>query len=448
LVNVRGAIFALMPRSVAERIEKSPLGYRLARGSFWSLLGTLTNRAFSMAASVVAARALGREQFGEWANIHYTVALFAVVAGFGLAATASKHVAEFRSTDPARAARVIALIQTMAVAGGILGSGLMAALAPWLSRQLAAPHLDGILRIGALLVCLGALNGAQSGILSGLEAFKAQAAMQVAGGVASFIFIAAGVYWRGLEGAMWGVVASGLVQIVVTLVSVRLAAKAAGIPAERAGLRTEFSLLWSYSFPALLAASLVVPVNWACAAMLAHRPGGYSELGVFNAASQWRLAVLTLPSVLGQVLIPMLSERLGAADTASVRKLLRFAMLVNFLMGLSLLVVGGLLSRHVMELYGPAFSSGATVLVVVLVTAALISVQTPVGQLITASGRMWLGFAMNCGWAVAVLVLSYLWLDHGALGLALAQLVAYVLLSVWTFGFAWSFLRRAEGSPS
>ena len=149
-----------------DRVEASPLGYRLARGAFWSLAGALISRGLGLAAWIIVARVLGKEGFGELGIIQSTVGMFGVLAGFGLGMTATKHVAEFRATDPARAGRIIGMSAVVAFVSAGIMTGLLFALAPWLAdRALAAPHLAGLLRLGSLLLLFNALNGAQTGAL-------------------------------------------------------------------------------------------------------------------------------------------------------------------------------------------------------------------------------------------------------------------------------------------
>ena len=113
---------------------------------------------------------LGKELFRELGIIQNTIGMFGTLAGFGMGLTANKHVAEFKRTDPARAGRIIAL----ASATGWITSGLMALVllffCPWLAANtLAAPQLSGLLQVGALLLFLSGINGAQAGALSGLR---------------------------------------------------------------------------------------------------------------------------------------------------------------------------------------------------------------------------------------------------------------------------------------
>lgn len=95
-----------------------------------------------------------------------------------------------------------------------------------------------------------------------------------------------------------------------------------------------------------------------------------------------------------------------------------------------------------MRLYGQGFGEGWSTLVVVLLTAGLLALQIPVGQIIAASGKMWMGFAMNAGWSVTFIVNTLLLLNHGSLGLATARMLSYVVHTTWTFGYAIWLLRE------
>src|SRR5208282_708114 len=129
-------------------------------------------------------------------------------ATFGMGLTATSFVAQHHENDPARAGRIIALSTLVAAAAGaLLGVGLLLA-APWLAGDvLAAPHLTDIMRIGAPLLFLGALNGAQTGVLAGLEAFRKLAWLNLATGFCSFPLLVGGTLAAGLHGVAWALVA-------------------------------------------------------------------------------------------------------------------------------------------------------------------------------------------------------------------------------------------------
>src|SRR5690349_3358073 len=92
-----------------ERIRSSPLLSRLATGTAWSVGGTLVSRVFSLIATIVIARLLGKEDYGAYGIVQSTFGMFGLFAGLGIGSTAAKYVAEFKRKDPARAGRLLAL---------------------------------------------------------------------------------------------------------------------------------------------------------------------------------------------------------------------------------------------------------------------------------------------------------------------------------------------------
>ncbi len=432
-----------MSELVRETAGGVSLRQRLSSGAAWSLAGAVGSRALVLAGAVLAARLLGKDRYGELGLIQSTLGMFGVLSGFGLGSTATKYVAELRRTDPARAARIMRLARGVSLVGGALVALLVLGLAPTIAaRALSAPHLVQVVRIAALGLLFGSLGGAAQGALSGLEAFRALAAINLASAALGLPLTVVGTWLGGVMGGTWALVGTSAITWVGCERALARELRAAKLPATTGGLRQELSVLWHFSLPALLASLLATPVNWLAAALLVSRPGGFSEMGVWNAANQWFSAVLFLPGVAGQVVLPVLAERMGAADTRHLHRLLILHVGVNAVLVLPVIATTALASDCLMALFGRQFTGGEGTLVVAVTTAGLLAVQSPVGSLITASGRMWVGLLMNLGWAIAF-VGATLWLVHrGAMGVALARLAAYGLHFVWTSVYALAILRR------
>jgi O-antigen/teichoic acid export membrane protein len=424
-------------------LEGSPLRLRLASGAFWSLAGTLTARTLALGVSVFVARILGRTAYGEFGTFQATVGMFASFAAFGLGLTATKYVGELRLRDPVRAGRIIGLSIRVAWASGTTMTVVLFFIAPWLaSHALSAPQLTEILRIGSLLLLVGAIDGAQSGALAGFEAFRRLALVNFITGALSLPLVVGGAWFLGLKGAVLGLLTSQTLNCLLSHRALRAEAMALGVRThwskEHEGLR----VLWDFSVPALVSGLLVAPVYWACTAMLVNQPDGYAQMGLFTAANQWFGALLFLPNVLGQAALPVFSERSRDLDRPTLRRLVRLYIGLNVVVVLPLILLGIAASRYIMQLYGAGFREGWLTLSAVLITAGFVALQTPVGHLIVALDRMWLGTAMNLGWAVSFVVMAWLFVPFGALGLAGARLAAYALHAIWTSAFALSFLRR------
>ncbi len=399
-----------------------------------------------LVATVLVARMLGQTTYGEYGMIQSTLfGMFGVFAGFGLGLTATKHVAEYCRSDPDRAGRIIGLSGLIAVAtGGAMGMAVLI-FAPWLAGHLLnAPHLTGVLRIGALILFINALNGAQTGALSGFEAFRTITHVNLLAGLLSFPILVCGAWFGGLTGAVWALAVNLGFNWLLNHLALRREARRFGVPFTVQHCRREWPVLWRFSLPAVLTGSMVGPINCLCAAMLVHRANGYSEMGVFSAANQWYAALLFLPGVLGGVVLPVLSEQYGRDDKKRSAKTLIFAIKVNILLMLPLILAAGIASPYIMGLYGEGFRSGWPTLVVVLLTAALIAVQSPVVQILAASGNMWLWFLMNLGWALTFVVGTFLLVDLGSLGLALSRGIAGAVHSIWIFGFAFWLIYHGQ----
>ena len=415
---------------------------RFARGAVWSFIGAVISQGSNLAASVITARLLGREQFGEYGMIQSTVGMLGIFAGLGLGVTATKYVAELRSRDPERAGRIIALGCAVAtVSGGLLALGL-AAYAPWLAaKTLNAPALAHELRIASVLLFFNAFNGAQTGALSGFEAFRTIARINLARGFVTFpITVGLVLLWR-LPGAIWALAVVAAVTCFLSQLSLRQHCAALGIRPQFSCAWRERRVLWTFSTPAFLCGAMVGPVTWAVNTMLVNQPGGYAEMGVFSAASQWKNAVVFLPSLLSQPLLSILSN-VGERDRRSFRKLLRANILLAFAISSSLAAPIILCASWIMKAYGPDFRDGRPVLIL-LVLAAVISVTAGViGQAIASLGRMWWGLTLNLVWAVVMLAAAiFLVPRHGALGLALAFLGSYVVHALTVTGYAQIHLR-------
>lgn len=430
-------------RIYTERIQASPLYTRMLRGAFWSVIGMVSSRVLTLAATILSARRLGKEIYGELAIVIATVATCQVLAGLGTGLTATKHIAEFRANDPAKAGRIMALCTVTAGIGGLLMSLILLLFAPWIAeRALGGTHLSETLKIGSFLLLLGSLGESQTGMLAGFESFKALAIANIVSGIASFPLIIGGVYWFGLNGALWGMAASAGITCAINYFALRYVSKRAGVELNFKGCFQEWRILRDFSGPASLAGAIVAPVNWICTVILVNRMNGYSELGIYNAANQWFMVLMFLPGILGQVTLPMLAERLGQNDRKGLAEILKISIWTNAIAVVPLVALASVGSSFLMRLFGNEFQGEWPTLITSLITAATLCVQIPVGQLIAATGHMWTGFLMNLAWGTAFVIASYFLVSNGAVGIAAARLIAYGLHAIWTFGFAFFITRR------
>jgi O-antigen/teichoic acid export membrane protein len=436
-MNVRSLVFACCPsplRPLLDRIERSPTGYRMARGIFWSTCGAVVSRALLLLASFFMARMLGRDGFGELGMIRSTVDMFAIFAGFGLGLTATKHVAGYCRSDPGHAGRIMAVSGLFAfVTGGVIAVVLFV-FAPWLAEHsLDAPHMANPLRISVIILFITAINGAQTGSLAGFEAFRAIAKINLLVGIASFPLLVGGVYIGGLSGAVWALAIIMGINWLLSHLALREESARFHVPLAFKGCLQEWPVLWKFSLPAAISGIMVGPVLWICNAILVNEPGGYGQMGILNAANQWQMAILFLPSIAGRIALPMLSSLTGQDDRAKYIAVLKANVLIAAGTTLTVAAAVAIAAPWIMRAYGPGFEQGPWVLACLAFSAVLVAVNNVVGQVIISKGHMWIGFGFNALWAATMLAGSFVLIraGHGALGLALATLIAYLLHTLW-----------------
>jgi O-antigen/teichoic acid export membrane protein len=179
---------------------------------------------------------------------------------------------------------------------------------------------------------------------------------------------------------------------------------------------------------------MVTPVLWLCNAILVNQPGGYAQMGLFDAANQWRMAILFLPGVVGQVVLPMLANLDGLDDQVGFRKALKYNALINGGVALVVSMPVVFLAPYIMKTYGPGFEEGSIVLIILSICTILVSINNVVGQAIASKGRMWIGFFFNLLWATSLIIMSQEFIKQGgACGLAIAMLIAYLIHSICQF---------------
>ncbi len=429
------------------------MGQRIVRGAFWSLAGAIISKGMMLVASIFVARMLGKEGFGEVGIIRSTIQMFSLMAGINLGLTATKHVAEFRKNAPERAGRIIFLSTFVGMAAAVPVSLGVYVWSDFLAeRALGAPHLGGMLRVGTILLVLNMLNGVQTGTLAGFEAFRAIAMNNFVAGVLSFPILLVSTYLYGALGFLCGLSLVHAAQALLNHVALRKEAQRCGIPVFPSGIFKEWPILLSFSLPAAMSAMILGPANWVCKALLANQPGGYAELGVFNAAFQWRELIVFLPVSMNSVALPMLTGLLAENQVGRYMKLLRMTILVNTGIAAALAFPIVLAAPLIMSCYGEGFADQPGTLRLLALSGVFIAASYVTGQAITSTGQVWTRLILHPVFALMLIGSAYLLLSRegSSTSLAFSHVLAYSLHFAWQF-LTVAFLlrqRRVQSAPA
>ncbi len=400
---------------------------RFAGAAIWSVAGMGLYQVSLLAGSMIAARLLGAEAFGQLGMIQSTSGLLGILAGIGLGLTTTKYVAEFRDTDPVRAGNMVAFGSAVAFVSSTVAGAALFATAPLLAAKvLHAAALETELRISAGLVLFNGLAGVQTGTLAGLERFRSVAVLNAVRGLASFVLVALGALVWGLQGAVWGLLAGSAMAYLIGREAVRRECAAAGIPARLGASAACRRALWEFSIPAFVSNAVASPVAWLGNIMLLSHPGGYSEIGQFVIANNWRIAISFLPTVMCQPLVSLMCNAYGNRSLDTFRRLLSSSLVAGFALSGGAAIAVAAASRQIVACYGPGYSGALPVLLLMAVVAVLSSTASVVGQAIAALGKMWWGAGLNLAWGGVLLGSASLLIPgYGARGLAWAFIISY-----------------------
>jgi len=422
------------------RLRSSPVGNRLARGTFWTVTGAVISRVLGLLGSIILARILGKVPFGELGTIQSTVGLFGSFAGLGIGITATKYVAEWRELHPARCGRVIGFSLSAALVGGLLAGAGLVVFADWLAAHtLAAPQLAPMLRSGAALVALSALQGAYLGALTGFEAFKQVAWVNWVSSLVGVPLAVAGTLWAGLAGAVWALIAQ-------TAVGCALGHWALNKEMLKAGVKMSFTLglhewamLWRFTLPVFMSTLLATPASWFSRTLLVNQPGGYGEAALVSAANQWMNLVNFLPFTMGGVLVPIFANLYATHRRADFMKLLQQNLLLNAGVALAVALPLMLCAPIILGFYGHGFREGTSIFILTMTCGMFVAINNLFSRAMQSAGRAWIDLASNGLWAMVVVTTSWPLVHYyKGLGQVATHTLAAIALVIWQ----WMFIRR------
>lgn len=414
-----------------QQLMSSDVGHRMAVGAFWSFTGTALAKFLVLVSGIFCARILGKQGYGEFGMVRSTISLFVTIGFAGLGLTATKYISEYRKTAKERIGSIVYLTNGFALFMGILITVIILLISPYLACDiLNAPHLIDDLRVGALLLFVTVINGAQVGVLSGFENFKAIALNTLWGSVAECSFMLLGAWFYGVFGAILGYGVGFAVLYTFNRISINRLLDIEGISVSRSNFnKTDLSLLYKFSLPAALSSMMVVPTYWIVRSMLVLH-NGFEELAVYEAADHWKIIILFIPSAISQVVLPILSSSLGEGKD-KFWKILKMNIYLNAGVAFVLVLLVGGCSPLIMRLYGNGYDDTCT-LIILAISTIFNSIATVVGLSISSRAKMWTGATFNFLWALMVVGFSYWFIsiNLGAVGVALSIFVAYVIHSM------------------
>ena len=421
---------------------QSDLARRMFHGAFWSFSGTAMGKLCLLVAGILCAHLLKQEVFGQLGMIRSTLNIFIVFGASGIGVTATKLISTYRTNDIPRLLRMTRLTFRLTWVMALVLMVFCFVLARPIARHiLHAEHLTFELQIASLLLLFSILYGVQNGILTGLEQFKIMARNTFVGSFLEAVLMVAGAYFWGLTGAIVGLgIGLGALFWVNRLSIKKHYAQYVVGEMQPTHTPNDWSMLLNDCIPATLSALMVTPTFWGIRTILLQHDG-YNSLALFEAADQWKVMMLFIPTAISQMVLPILTSIRQQRQQFRHVLLANIALIVGISSMITLVVL--LLGGPIMQLYGKGFSDKMP-----LVYLALSNIFSAYSNIIEMSiyskNKMWQAFVINLFWAIVLLVSAYGLVERGlnATGIALAVLIAYGLKSILATLYLTLFLKR------
>jgi O-antigen/teichoic acid export membrane protein len=288
------------------------------------------------------------------------------------------------------------------------------------------------LRIVAVASLFLTVNAYQVGALAGLEVFRSAGLAAAALGLLHVAICAIGGCYFGLQGALWGLLASSVVRWWFFRRILQREMAAQGIPFSWSGWRTQRAILTGFAVPAAICGISSMPALWSINALLARQPGGYALLAAYSAAFQLKSIVTLLPYMFNNVGLSLLNHQRGIGDSAGYLRAFWYNVLLGGGAALAGAVILSVAGRPVLRLYGGTFDDAYVPLLILLGSAVFEGFAIGLFQIVQSDGRMWSAF-----WRVvlprdllSILLASLLVDSYGIIGVATAYSIAWFIGSM------------------
>lgn len=415
---------------------------RILKGGGWILLGNTISKFILLLATILMARYLGKDEYGQFGIIKSTILMFAMFAGLELGMTSTKYISQYKNSDKTKVSRIVGLSNLFSLIVSIIVCILVLIFSQNIALQINAPELDSEIKISSIILLFSSLNGVQGGILAGLEKFKEISINNVLAGVISSMLLIVTAKYFNLK---WVVIAFGFNYFLLFVFNFITLQKCFyseyDVKLFRKDNFKELEVIWKFSLPAILAGMMVSPIIWICNYFLVNQPNGYAAMAEFDVANQWRNTILFIPTALSQIVLPMLSSSVDNKE--SYRMIFNKNLKVNFILGFTMVLICVILTPLIVYFYGESYKGAIYPMIIMFVTTGFITVNNVIGQAIASQGKMWLGFYVNLLWAIVLVSSCYVLVNYyhlEAIGISLAYLISYIVHTIIQFLYIKRFL--------
>lgn len=420
-----------MGKIFTKKISSSILGRELIFNSFWSIFGALVSKGLFFLAWIIVARILGTNSYGEFGIIRNTILMFSTFAGFGIGLTATKFVSEYINKDKAKAERIISLTMLSGYLMGIIVSLFLFIFSDYLSSTtLNAPHLSIDLKIASLSLFFSSVNGAQIGVLQGLQSFKGIAIINTLQAIISFPIFIIGALYGGVFGSIIAFLFSIVIICILSSYKIHKEMFQRSLKFDYKNAWLEKDVLIHFSLPAFFSGISVVAIKWIADVMLVNQEEGYHSMGVFTAAFTFNTILMMFAVMLDAPFLTLMSKY-KENNNVNIQKV---NVIAPWLIGVFLILPFLVYPELGALFFGKEFYSEdfKWAFIWILSFTMVLMFKQGLSRILAVYNLQWWGMFSNFIWGIVLLLMLFFEKNKGATGLAFSYCVAYIVNTVIT----------------
>lgn len=411
-----------------DKIKNSSIAKRIISGAFWSFTGTALAKLIVLISGILCAHVLGKNEYGEFNMVRSTINLFVVFGTAGFGVTVTKFVSEYRKMQKSKISGIYTTTTSFVMIIGLIVTLLTLIFAEEITtRTLNAPQLSTPIRLGALLLFVTTINGVQNGTLTGFEDFKSIAINTLYGSIAEAVLMLLGGYYYGVSGAILGYGCGFLVIYISNKISIKKNFRKHNIIIKYTKPSKEnINILFKFTLPLAISSFIVMPTFWIIRTLLVNN-SDFGELAIYEAADQWKIIILFIPTAISGIVLPILSS-MSQKESSKFWKVLYINMFINGFSAFMLSIIIILFAKQIMGTYGEEYNDTTTLIILALSTIPT-AISNVIGSSIVSRSKIWTGLSFNAIWSTIMITSTYLLLKKGlgASALAYATLISYSL---------------------
>ena len=351
-----------------ETEKKSVLVKKLVSGSGQGLIGSIGGRFIGVLSSIFIARVLGPVYFGLY-SIGWTLLSFmSLIATGGMDRVVLRFAPRFYKQDSSALRGLLFRAIGMSAVLGISLGFLLFCFSPWLAIVVyQKPDLESVLHLFAIdfpFIIVLIVVAATTRIT---QIIKYSVMIQDIGQSLLGLILMVGFYLLGLE--LSGMILADIISNIIALligftVVIRLFPE---IFAVRTVSKISFKEMFGFSIPAVLGGAFSVYVFWVDRILVGYFRTSY-ENGIYQSVSQISTIFLVISAGINAVVVPLFADYYQKSDKKSLEEVYKISTKWAIYISIPILALLILSPRDVLSfIYGVQYSSGANVLLILLI---------------------------------------------------------------------------------